>query len=69
MCHFRAQNGPFVINKTFLALLTKKFFGPIGSSHCAKFKKMLMADPVTRMCHFWAQNGKFAPNKIFLEDY
>ena len=38
------------------------FHLPIGSFHCAKFEKILTADPVMRMCHFWAQNGPFVPN-------
>ena len=95
MCHFRAQNGPFVLNKiflvqsiiiTFIYLLAlfivqnlkkflqpiqsyedvpflgpkwpicpeQNFFGtnhyyyfhlPIGPFHCAKFLKILTADP------------------------
>ena len=121
MCHFRAQNGPFVMNKIFLvqtiiitfiyllALFTvqnlKKFlqqiqiyenmpflgpkcsisfplkniyFGtnnyqhfhlPIGSFLCAKFKKILTADPeFITMHNFWAQYGPFPLMRIFSEN-
>ena len=69
MCHFRAQNSPFVLNKnvlvqaiitTFIYLLAlfivqnlKKFQQPIQSSEDVPF---------------WAQNGPFAPI-FFLENH
>ena len=44
------------------------FHPPIGSFHCAKFKKhSYTGSRVMRICHFWVQNGPFAPNKVFFE--
>ena len=44
------------------------FHLPIGSFHCAKFKKhSYTGSRVMRICHFWVQNGPFAPNKVFFE--
>ena len=46
MCHFWAQNDPFVLNKKIFG--TKHFYyfhPPIGPFHCAKFKKICAVDP------------------------
>ena len=44
--HFLAQNGPFVMNKTFLGTNHYYYFHlPIGPFHCTKFEKILTADP------------------------
>ena len=68
MCHFRVQNTPvcpeqnFLVQTiiiTFIYLLT--FF--IGQN----LKKILTANPVTRMYHFWVQNGLFATNFFLWE--
>ena len=46
MCHFWAQNGSFVMNKIFLVQTIMYYFHlPTGPFHCAKFKKILRADP------------------------
>ena len=46
VCHFWVQNDPFVLNKTFFDTNHYYYFHlPIGSFHCAKFKKILPADP------------------------
>ena len=46
MCHFRAQNGPFVQKKKILSTNHCYYFHiPIGPFHCAKFKKILHVDP------------------------
>ena len=59
MCHFRAQNDPFVLDKIIYGTNHYYYFHlPIGHFHCAKFKKNLTA---MRMCHFWAQNGPLPP--------
>ena len=51
MYHFRTQNGPFVLNKTFLSTNDCYHFHlPIGSFHCAKFKKIISVDPELRGC-------------------
>ena len=60
MCHFRAQNDPFLLNNFFGTNHYYYFHLPIGSFHCAKFKKILPADPElwgctifgTKMVHF-----------------
>ena len=60
MCHFRAQNGPFFLNKIFFSTNHCYYFHlPIGLFHCAKFKKILKVD--AEMHHFWVQNGLHAP--------
>ena len=48
LCHFRAQNGPFVLTK-----ITNHF----GTNHYYYFikKKPLQRSRVMRMHHFWAQ--------------
>ena len=48
LCHFRAQNGPFVLTK-----ITNHF----GTNHYYYFlkKKLLQRSRVMRMLHFWAQ--------------
>ena len=51
MCHFRAQNGPFVLNKFFFVTNDYYYFHlPIGTFHCAKFKKILTGDPESWGC-------------------
>ena len=45
MCHFRVQNGPFVLNKIFLIKNIIITHVPIGSFHCAKFKEILTTYP------------------------
>ena len=67
MCHFQAQNGPFVLNKFFFGTNHYYYFHlPIGPSHCAKFKKNSFSrSRVMRMCHFLIQNGPFAPPQFF----
>ena len=46
MCHFQAQNDPFVLNKFFFGKNHHYYFHlPIGPFHCAKFEKILTADP------------------------
>ena len=54
MCHFQAQNGPFVINKFF-------WYKPLLLSSTKILKKSYGGPRVMRMHHFWAQNGTFAP--------
>ena len=45
MCHFLAQNGPFVLNN-FLGTKHYYYFHlPIGPFQCANLKKILAADP------------------------
>ena len=66
MHHFQVQNGPFVMNKIFLAQ-TIYFHLPIGTLHCAKFKKILTVDPELWGCTIFGPKlvGPFAPKKIF----
>ena len=45
MCHFRAQNGPFVMIFFFGTKHYYYFDLTIGPFHCAKFKNILTADP------------------------
>ena len=49
MCHFRAQNSPFVLNKFFFRTSHYYYFHlPIDPFHCVKFRKILTAD-----AEFW----------------
>ena len=70
MCHFRAQNDPFVLNKIFLVqtiIITLIYL--IGPFHCAKFKKnSYNRSRVMRVRNFWAQNGPFHQIRIFSEN-
>ena len=53
MWHFQVQNGPFVMNRIFLVQITNHYYYfhlPIGPFHCAKFKKILTADPELSGC-------------------
>ena len=50
MCHFQAQNGPFVLNNFFGTNHCYYFHLPIGPYHCAKFKKILTVDPPLWRC-------------------
>ena len=60
MCHFRAQNGPFVLNKVFFGTNHYYYFHlSIRPFHCAKLK---------RMHNFWAQNGPFPQIRFFSEN-
>ena len=46
VCHFWAQNDPFVMNNFFFGTNHYYYFHlPAGPFHCAKFKKILTADP------------------------
>ena len=67
MCHFRDQNGPFVLNKTFLSTNHCYCFHlPIGPFHCAIHGSC--GSRVMRMRNFCAQNGPFPQMGIFLEN-
>ena len=67
MCHFQAQNDPFVLNKIFLAqTITITFIYLLAFFIVENLKKFLQQIQSYKMCHFWAQNGLFAPNKFFL---
>ena len=67
MCHFRDQNGPFVMNKIFLVqTIIITFIYLLALFTVQNLKKFLpRISRVLRMCHFWGQNGPFAPNKSF----
>ena len=53
MCHFQAQNSPFVLEQIFLVQTIIITF--------IYLFKILTANPVMRMRHFFAQNGTFTP--------
>ena len=66
MCHFQAQNGPFVMNKIFLVqtiIITCIYLLPF--SLCKILKNSYCEYRVMRMHHFWAQNVPFTRNKHF----
>ena len=46
MCHLQAQNSPICPEQIFFGTNHYYYFHlPIGPFHCAKFKKILTADP------------------------
>ena len=66
ICHFRAQNGPLVLNKIFLVqTIVITFIYLLALFTVQNFKKFLQQIRVMRMHHFWTQNGPFAPNSFF----
>ena len=66
ICHFLAQNGPFVLNKIFLVqIIIITFIYLLPLFNVQNLKKSYSRSRVMRMCHFWAQNGPLAPNNFF----
>ena len=70
MCHFRAQNGPFVMNYIFLVqTIIVTFIYLLALFIVQNLQKFLLhscrGSRVMRMHHFWAQNGPSAPNNFF----
>ena len=67
MCHFRAQNGPFVLNKIFLVqTIIITFIYLLALFIEQNLKKILTANPELWGCViFWTTNGSFDPNKFF----
>ena len=61
MCHFWAQNGPFVMNKNFLEKTIIIIFIYLLALFIVQNLKKLSRSRVMTMCHFWTQNGPFAP--------
>ena len=65
-CHFRAQNGPLVLNNFFFGTSHYYYFHlPIGPFHCAKFKKILTADPELWRCAIFEPKMVYLPQTIF----
>ena len=65
MHHFRVQNSPFVINKTFLLkIIIIAFIYLLTLFIVQNFLKILQR--ILSCDHFWAQNGPFASNKFLL---
>ena len=63
MCHFRAQNDPFVLNNFFLVqTIIFTFIYLLVLFIVQNFKNCYSRSSVMRMCHFWAKNGPLAPN-------
>ena len=66
MCHFRDQNGPFVMNKIFFGTKHYYYFHlPIGPFHCAKLKKILTADPELWGCAILGPKWSICPKQKF----
>ena len=67
MCHFWAQNGPFVLNNFFFVqtiIITLIYL--LALFIVQNLKKFLQQIQSYGKYHFWAQNGPLAPNKTFL---
>ena len=66
MCHFWAQNGPFILKNFFLVQIIITFIYLLALFIVQNFKKnSYCRSRIMRMRHFWAQSGPFAPNKFF----
>ena len=68
MCHFLAQNGPFVLNNFFLVqTIIITFIYLLALFIVQNLKNSYSGSRIMRMRHFWAQNG---PKQcFFLENY
>ena len=65
MCHFWAQNGPFVLNKFFFGTNHYYYFHlPISPFHCAKFKKTVTVDPESWGCTIFGPKMAHLPQTI-----
>ena len=66
MCHFRAQNGPFAMNKIFLVqTIIITFIYLLALFNVQNLKKFLQRIQSYEDAPFLAQNGPFAPNNFF----
>ena len=66
MCHFRAQNDPFVMNTNFLVqTIIIIFINLLALFTVWNLKKLLQQIQSYEDAPFWAQNGPFARNKFF----
>ena len=69
MCHFWAQNGPFVLNNFFLVqtvIITLIYL--LALFIVQNFLKSYYSiSRVMRTRHFWVQNNPFAPSNFFLK--
>ena len=63
MCHFRTQNGPFIMNKFFLVQTIIITF--IYHFHYAKFKKILTEDPELWGCTIFGPKMVHLPQTNF----
>ena len=62
MWHFRAQNGPFLLNKFFLVQTIITFIYLLAFFIAENFKKFLQWIQSYDDAPFLGQNGLFAPN-------
>ena len=69
LCHFGAQNDPFVLNKIFWVQTIITFIYLLALFIEQNLENSYSQSRVMRMHHLWAENGPFAPNKFFLENY
>ena len=66
MCHFRAQNDPFVMNKIFLVqTIIITFIYLLAFFIVQNLKKLLQRIQSYEDAPFWAQYGPFAPKFFF----
>ena len=66
MCHFLAQNGPFVLNKSFLGTKHHYYFHQtIGPLHCEKFEKFSQQIQSYEDATFWGPKWSVYPEQFF----
>ena len=71
MCHFRAQNGPFVLNKFFLVqTIIITFIYLLALFIVQNLKKILTADPALWRCIVFGPQMVYLPQtNFFFENY
>ena len=70
MCHFRAQNCPFVLNKIFLVQIIITFIYLLALFIVQNFKKILTVNPELWGCTIFGPKMVHLPQtKFFLESY
>ena len=66
MCHFRAQNDPYLLNIFFVGTNHYYYFHlPIGRFHCAKYKKFLLRIQNHENAPFWGLIWSICPKQFF----
>ena len=66
MCHFQAQNGPFILKNFFFGTKHYYYFHlPIGRFHCTKFKTILTVDPELWGCAIFGPKIVHLPQANF----
>ena len=70
MCHFRAQNDPFVLNKIFLVqTIIITFINLLAIFNLQNFEKILQRIQNYDDAPFWTQNDPISQIRIFQKTF